>query len=147
MFRAGFVFFLLFPVLSVPRLRSGTGDSILTTGDSILTITVRRKDNTLIEKYYPGGTNRLMIYLFQNITYPAMEIDQEIQGTVVLSFVITPDGKVSDIKVERGIAKGPNLEKTAIQALKNMQGWDQAIRNGMPPNVRQSISVNFFLNY
>jgi len=66
----------------------------------------------------------------------------KIQGTVVLSVVYTADGRISDIRVVRGLPDG--LSESAIEAAKKIR-FRPAVKNGAPVSVRGNIEFNFTL--
>lgn len=66
----------------------------------------------------------------------------KIQGTVVLSVVYTADGRISDIRVVRGLPDG--LSESAIEAAKRIR-FKPAVKNGQPVSVRGNIEFNFTL--
>ncbi len=48
---------------------------------------------------YPGGSAAWENYLFKNLIYPQAAIDKELQGTVIVQFIVDQQGVVSDVKV------------------------------------------------
>ncbi|MBS1790350.1 MAG: TonB family protein [Acidobacteria bacterium] len=66
----------------------------------------------------------------------------KIQGTVVLSVVYTFDGRISDIRVVRGLPDG--LTESAIEAAKKIR-FQPAVKAGQPVSVRGNIEFNFTL--
>lgn len=66
----------------------------------------------------------------------------KIQGTVVLSVVYTADGRITDIRVVRGLPDG--LSESAIEAAKKIR-FRPAVKNGQPVSVRGNIEFNFTL--
>lgn len=47
---------------------------------------------------FQGSDNDFRSYLAKNLRYPAVSIENGITGTVVVSFVVDKDGKVTDVK-------------------------------------------------
>ena len=68
---------------------------------------------------FPGGEKELMKYLSENLKYPSTEAD--VQGTVILRFVINENGDVTDIVVMRSLA--PDFDAEAIRVVKSMPRW------------------------
>ncbi len=66
----------------------------------------------------------------------------KIQGTVVLSVVYTFDGRITDIRVVRGLPDG--LSESAIEAAKKIR-FQPAVKAGQPVSVRGNIEFNFTL--
>ncbi|GAA4310894.1 energy transducer TonB [Mucilaginibacter gynuensis] len=88
-----------------------------------------------------GGAKAWQKYLQNNLRYTSMAEDQGIGGKVLLSFVIEKDGKLSSIKVERGVGYG--LDEEALRVLKNAAAWKPGMQNGRPVRVRYLIPINF----
>src|SRR5690606_8938357 len=63
---------------------------------------------TIVEEMpsFPGGEAAMMKYLANNIKYPPIAKDANIQGTVYVTFVVNEKGEVKDVKVLRSIGGG-----------------------------------------
>ena len=59
---------------------------------------------------FPGGEAALMTYLRDNISYPPEAEEKNIQGKVIVQFVVDSVGYVGDVKVVRSV--DPNLESS-----------------------------------
>lgn len=69
---------------------------------------------------FPGGTKAWLQFLKRNIVYPAMAIDQNIQGTVIVQFIVCTDGTICNIEA----ISGPNeLKECAVDVLKKSPNW------------------------
>jgi len=66
----------------------------------------------------------------------------KIQGTVVLSVVFTADGRITGIRVVRGLPDG--LTEKAIEAAQKIR-FNPAVKNGAPVSVRGSLEFSFNL--
>ncbi|MBQ9077071.1 MAG: TonB family protein, partial [Muribaculaceae bacterium] len=62
---------------------------------------------------FPGGDAELMKYISKNIKYPTMAMENNIQGRVVVQFVVTKTGAIGEVKVIR--SKDPDLDKEAVR--------------------------------
>ena len=93
---------------------------------------------------FPGGINALLEYLKKNIKYPAICRDNNIQGRVIVSFVVNKDGKIVDPAVVKGV--NPSLDKEALRVISTMPNWKPGYQRGKPVRVKYSVPVNFRLN-
>jgi protein TonB len=93
---------------------------------------------------FPGGDEALMKYLHDHIRYPAVARENGIQGTVVVQFIVSPDGSISNVKTV-GAAKGGGLEEEAVRVVKGMPKWKPGRQNGRPVTVQFSLPVRFVL--
>jgi len=68
-------------------------------------------------------------FLQKNMTYPKAAIKKEIQGTVIVKFIIETDGSVSNIQP----TFGPNeLREDAANLIRKSPKWMPALNNGKP---------------
>ena len=74
--------------------------------------------------------------------YTKEAIEAKLQGTVVLSTVISEDGTATDIKLVRGLGLG--LDEKAIECLQKWR-FQPGTRDGEPIPVKASVAVNFRL--
>lgn len=92
---------------------------------------------------FPGGDAGFNKYLSKSIHYPAIARENNVQGRVIVQFVVERDGSLTDIKVVRGIGSG--CDEEAIRALKASPKWKPGIQNGRPVRVQYSVPVAFAL--
>lgn len=97
----------------------------------------------IVEKMpsFQGGEVELMEYIAQNIRYPQEALESGIHGRVFVSFVVEPNGSISNVKVLRGIGYG--CDEEAMRVVKTMPKWTPGERRGKPVRVAVTIPVNF----
>lgn len=93
---------------------------------------------------FPGGYKSLDKFISDNLVYPVLAKENEIQGAVEISFMVGVDGSLYDIKIEQSAA--PILEKEAIRLINLMPFWIPGEKRGKPFPMRTSINVNFYVN-
>ncbi len=100
---------------------------------------------TAVEKNpeFPGGLAAFGNYLKNNIRYPALARENNVQGRVFLQFVVERDGSLTDIRVLRGIGSG--CDEEAIRVLKKSPKWTPGIQNGSPVRVQYTVPIAFNL--
>ena len=92
---------------------------------------------------YPGGESSLYKYLAENIKYPQMAKESGIQGRVFVTFVVERDGRVTDVRVLRGIGGG--CDEEAIRVVQNMPKWTPGKQRGKSVRVQYNLPVKFTL--
>lgn len=82
-----------------------------------------------IESEYPGGLSAWIAFLNRNLAnnYPQPAIDNEIQGTVVIQFIVDLGGNVSDVTAIDGPKE---LREAAIAVIEKSGKWIPAVQNG-----------------
>ncbi len=93
---------------------------------------------------FPGGDVARMKYLRDNMKYPQMARESGIQGKVFVTFVVEKDGKVTDVRVLRGIGGG--CDEEAIRVVKSMPKWNPGKQRGKPVRVQFNLPIIFKLN-
>jgi TonB family protein len=88
------------------------------------------------------NSNSLMMkFVMEHIKYPPIALESEIQGKVYVSFVVEPDGNVSNIK----ILKTPHisLSKEAIRVIKKFPKYKPGTARGRKVRSKQTIPIQF----
>lgn len=93
---------------------------------------------------FPGGERDLLKFLAENIKYPALARENNIQGNVALSFVIGKDGSVTDVAILKDIGGG--CGKEAVRVVQAMPKWFPGEANGHTVKVRYTLPVRFKLD-
>ena len=92
---------------------------------------------------FPGGEAKLMEYVLKNVKYPQIARESGIKGRVFVSFVVEPDGSVSNVKVLRGIGGG--CDEEAMRVVKAMPKWKPGKQRGKAVRVSYMLPINFQL--
>ena len=128
-------------------------------GTDDLNVVREHKDEIIVEKkepekekvfvaveqmpQFPGGDAELMKYLSKNIKYPTMAMENNIQGRVVVQFVVTKTGAIGEVKVIRSVDR--DLDREAIRVCKSLPNFIPGKMNGQAVNVWYTLPVNFKL--
>lgn len=92
---------------------------------------------------FPGGDVALMKYLQSHINYPPMAAENNIQGRVVVQFVIDKTGHVGEVKVVRSVDR--DLDKEAVRVCASLPKFTPGRQNGQPVSVWYTLPVSFKL--
>ncbi len=92
---------------------------------------------------FPGGQKAFGLFLGSNIRYPTAARENNVQGKVYLGFVIEKDGKLSDVKIIKGIGSG--CDEEALRVLKNSPPWKPGLAEGKPVRTSYIFPVTFQL--
>ncbi len=99
----------------------------------------------IVEKMpsFPGGQEAFFAYLAAEIQYPNIAKDSNIEGTVVVQFIVMPDGQCVDFKVLRPVAGGCTEE--ALRVLGNMPLWEPGVQGKYNVKVKVTVPIRFKL--
>lgn len=92
---------------------------------------------------FPGGDGELLSFFAKNLIYPEIARRAQVEGKVVLSFVVDKNGNTYDVKVAKGIGAG--CDEEAMRVLKMMPQWTPGKQNGKPILTKIIIPVVFRL--
>jgi len=93
---------------------------------------------------FPGGEIALRTFIANNIKYPELAAESEIQGTVYVRFVVTKTGKVGEVQVTRGV--DPLLDQESIRVIQKLPNFKPGSQGGRPVNVWYSVPIVFQLS-
>ena len=94
-----------------------------------------------IEATFPGGVLEMKKWVAENVTYPEISIELNEQGRVYVSFVVERDGRITNIKIERGVSK--DLDDEAKRVIRNMPNWKPGESKGKRVRTKCSLPINF----
>lgn len=80
-----------------------------------------------IESEFPGGVQAWLKFLNEHLVYPKKAVRKNIQGTVILQFIVDKQGNVTDLQA---ISGDPILAEAALKAMKDSPRWKPAIQDG-----------------
>ena len=92
---------------------------------------------------YPGGIQALMKFLQENVNYPDKAQEKNVQGSVIVSFIVGKDGSITDVEVIRSV--DPSLDAEALRVVRSMPRWIPGKQNGVPVRVKYNVPISFRL--
>ncbi len=107
-------------------------------------------DTTLAAKTMCSQT-ALLMFLNRNIIYPLVAREQNIEGTVVVSFIVEPTGYISNAKLIKDIGGGCGEEAMRVvegmnEALQNAKvRWMPGLKDGKAVRVLTNVPIKFQL--
>ena len=94
---------------------------------------------------YPGGQAALDQFVNDNVEYPADAINNNKEGTVIVSFGLDENGKVTNAKVTSSPMIGAGLEDEALRVINKMPAWTPGMVKGKKVRSRYSLPIKFQL--
>ena len=93
---------------------------------------------------FPGGEDSMYRFISSNVVYPKVAKETNINGTVIISFIVEADGSVSNAKVEIGIGGG--CDEEALRVVNLMPNWTPGKQAGKPCRVLYKLPLKFSLD-
>ena len=92
---------------------------------------------------FPGGMKELLKFLQDNLKYPENAMKNNVQGRVIVQFVVEKDGTLTEFKVARSV--DPDLDAEALRVLQIMPKWKPGMQRGKIVRVKFTVPVSFKL--
>lgn len=89
---------------------------------------------------------KMLQYIYQNVKYPALARENNIEGRAIVTFVVEPNGQISDVKLARELQGG--LGEEAVRVVKMMakdKKWVAGEQRGKKVRVRFTLPIQFKL--
>jgi TonB family protein len=93
---------------------------------------------------YPGGEQELMKLILGNLHYPTKAKEAGIEGRVIIRFVVSKTGDVTNVEVMRGLDS--SCDEEAIRVVKMMPKWIPGQQNGKDVPVYFTLPIVYRLN-
>jgi TonB family protein len=95
-----------------------------------------------VEAEYPGGYQAWYDYLIKNLKYPETALKKEIQGQVMMEFIVKKNGDITNIRVVSGPEE---LKESSVNVIKGSGKWIPAKQNGLVVESYKSQPINYKL--
>ncbi|RLD68021.1 MAG: hypothetical protein DRI84_00770 [Bacteroidetes bacterium] len=93
---------------------------------------------------YPGGDQARISFIAENTVYPEIAKKDTLQGMVYVSFIVSKDGSLKDLKVLRGVS--PEIDAEALRVVSIMPNWIPAEKDGENVDFEFTIPFRFVLS-
>jgi len=97
----------------------------------------------VLAEVMPEFIGNIYKYLSESVRYPQTAIQAGIQGRVLVQFVVNEDGRISRVKLMRGIGGG--CDEEAMRVVSVMPDWKPGKQNGRPVKVFFTLPIAFRL--
>ena len=87
---------------------------------------------------------KMLEFIYRNISYPDEAQQKGVSGTIVVSFIITEKGEISNSKILRDIGAG--CGQAGLDVINKMKKWTPAIQDGENVNSYFFLPIKFSLN-
>jgi len=105
--------------------------------------TEKCKSESFSDPQFPGGLNNMSYFISHYLNYPIESIELGEQGKVYISFFVEPDGRVTDIRILKGVS--PLIDKEARRIVDQMPRWIPGVCNGHLVRSKMNLPLNFAL--
>ena len=121
--------------------------SMLFFGGSVGAQNVQKHYELIDTDYYypqmPVAGYDLSIYLSEHLHYPDSAMAHNLEGRVIVKFMVNEDGTISDCQIARGLSK--ECDSEALRVLRIMPPWKPGKQKGKPYKVPFYLPIQFIL--
>lgn len=115
---------------------SDVSDAAAQSGEQVFTVVE-------VKPQFPGGEAALLKYVGEHLNYPKEAYEKNIQGRVIVQFVVKSDGAVGQVKVIRSV--DPLLDAEAKRVISSLPKFTPGMVGGKPVSVWYTLPVTFRL--
>lgn len=90
---------------------------------------------------FPGGYNAMVSFINQTRHYPENAYRNRVEGRVLCSFMIEPDGRLTDVRVICSVEE--SLDREAVRIISSMPRWEAALVGDRPVKVHYILPIHF----
>ena len=90
-----------------------------------------------------GGDAGILRWINNHRRYPEVSLQQGVEGTVMLRFVVKADGTVGTVQVLKSVET--NLDREAVRVIRELPKFSPGRQQGKPVNVWFQIPVRFHI--
>jgi TonB family protein len=109
----------------------------------VMPVLLSCEDTVEPEKRQSCTNDGIMTHIMNELVYPEEAQNKGLEGTVVVEFVVSVKGLVSDVKILRGL--GP-LDAAALDVVRSLPNFTPGLENGKPVNVKYALPIRFSLS-
>jgi|SRR5690554_1265620 len=96
------------------------------------------------EAQFIEGYGEMLKFIQDAIKYPKSEMENGIQGRVIVQFTVEIDGSITNLIILKSVS--PGLDKEAIRVVRSLPSFNSAITNGKMVQSFMRIPINFIMN-
>ncbi|MFO7868014.1 MAG: energy transducer TonB [Bacteroidales bacterium] len=92
---------------------------------------------------FPGGDPALLRFINKNLEYPNEAIEMEIEGMVMVQFVVDENGNAKDPEVLKGVSR--HLDQAALDVIAKLPKFNPGEQAGKKVKVYYRVPIHFQL--
>ncbi|MDD4993798.1 MAG: energy transducer TonB [Paludibacter sp.] len=92
---------------------------------------------------FPGGESELKYFITKNLKYPTIAQDNDVQGKVIIRFVVTRTGNVENPQILRSLDAG--CDREAMRVVRSLPRFIPGKQNGVNVSVWYTMPIKFRL--
>ncbi len=101
-------------------------------------------DLPFFQPEFPGGAKNLTKFIRNNLKYPRQAINNQIEGDVMVKFMINKNGSLSDLRITEGLGFG--CDEEVLRIIGSMPNWKPARLGTKSISYTYTLSIKFQIN-
>lgn len=103
--------------------------------------TYQYSEPTSSKAQFPGGLPAMFDYISDEVDYPKTARELGDEGSVMVQFVVSPDGSITNIELMNFVS--PELDAEALRVVQEMPNWQPAQYNGRAVKSKVVVPIRF----
>lgn len=136
-----FLILIIFTTETVAQNRRYVTYRSMTINHTVVNVQAYLYDVVDVQPQFPGGDAEMMKFINKERKYPKSAYDSGIEGRVVCSFIVKPNGEISNAEVLRGVEESLNQE--ALRIIESMPKWEAGSINDINVPVYCILAIPF----
>lgn len=91
-------------------------------------------------QYRPSFPTDIRAYIHTHLTYPADVDKTQLDGRIILKFIVNEDGSVSDVRIVK--SDNEKMNNAAMDVVKGMPKWNPGKENDQPVAAYMMVVIN-----
>jgi TonB family protein len=129
---------ILFIIIGIVVCQSAKAQFIDTTKT---THTEEKAIHFIMDPEFPGGPDKMNLWISNNIKYPEQAKKDKIKGNVIVTFIVYEDGSLNDIKIVQSLSK--ETDEEAIRVVSHMPKWKPGMKDRRLMKYLYTLPVKF----
>lgn len=143
-----YLFFMIFPMLLLTANSQSTMANEPNLHKDIISTEINQNKDKAYQEVeimpeYPGKEQGMMKFISENLKYPTNAQAENIQGRVVVKFIINKEGKVINPEIIKGLS--PECDEEVLKIIKLMPNWTPGMQDGKNVDVYFNLPIVFRL--
>lgn len=94
-----------------------------------------------VKASFPGGEKEMFKYIGQNLIYPEKSKANNIEGRVIVEFIVSKEGVITEPYIVIGLDQF--CDKEVIRIVTSMPNWTPATLDGLPIDSKIKLPISF----
>ncbi len=103
------------------------------------------KKSSNVEPEFPGGYDSMYTFIQYHFEYPEKAIENNMEGQVVVEFVVGTNGQVTNVRMSQSMENCPECNEAAMNVVRKFPRWNPGKVKGKPVETTFNLPITLEL--